>query len=299
MRDKLLITGSNGFVGTPVLENLLKLNKYDIHITTYPSITENIDGVTQHEINLLDIESVNKLIKDNSFTHLIHMAWYVGPKCQTSPLNIDWLSASLNLIKEFYENGGKKCLVTGSMSEYDFNCGLCVEDVTPLNSLSLYGQAKAALYQTISKYAKFNNFDFKWVRLFNLYGKNEKPARVIPYAITSMLKGEAVNVSDCNQVLNFLNTEDAASGIIKVFESDKAGAFNVCADDAVKLKDVLELIKKLTNYNKDINYGAIPASFEQQFVSGDNKKLKSLGWNQKISLDDGILDTINWWRSAI
>lgn len=296
MKDKLLITGASGFVGTPVLNKLLTLNKYDIHIITHKNLPENTSNIKQHSINLLNELEVTKLLEKEKFTHLIHMAWYLGRKCQNSEQNIHWLKASLNLVEQFFNNGGKKLLVTGSVSEYDFNSGICKEDSTPLNPLSLYGQTKVSLCQVINKFAQIRDIDFKWVRLFNLYGKNEKTSRIIPYAITQMLKDEAVNVSDCTQVLNFLNIEDASEGIVKIFESEKNGIFNICADEPIELKKIIELIKSLIGYSKNINYGAIPASFDSQFVSGDNTKLKELGWKQKIQLQEGLSEVINWWK---
>ena len=54
MKDKLLITGASGFVGTPVLNKLLSLNKYDIHIITHKNLPENTSNIKQHSINLLN-----------------------------------------------------------------------------------------------------------------------------------------------------------------------------------------------------------------------------------------------------
>lgn len=101
MKDKLLITGASGFVGTPVLNKLLSLNKYDIHIITHKNLPENTSNIKQHSIDLLNELEVTKLLEKEKFTHLIHMAWYLGRKCQNSEQNIHWLKASLNLVEQF------------------------------------------------------------------------------------------------------------------------------------------------------------------------------------------------------
>ena len=293
---KILITGGTGFIGTRVVRELLKRG-YEVHSLVFPPFAPEQKHLIQHEMNLMNSEEVDTFLKENSFETLVHLAWYVGPKCQISELNIDWLEASLHLIKTFYRNGGKTVLVTGSMSEYDFSYGWCREDKTPLVSLSLYGQTKAALYETINKFSIFTDLKLKWARLFNLYGPGEKPARLMPTVINSMLKGEDVKVSLCTQVQNYLYVVDAAEAIVDFLESNVDGAVNIAADTAVRLKDIVEKIKELTGFEGKILYGAVPMAFDQQFLSGDNNRLtKEVGWKQRTSLENGLKQTIQWWK---
>lgn len=294
---KVLLTGATGFIGSQVTAELLKRG-YEVHALVYPPFAPEKPNFVQHEMNLMDTKAVDDFLAQHSFENLIHLAWYVGPKCQTSPLNLDWLTTSINLIKSFQKNGGKKIVATGSMSEYDFSYGWCKEDVTPLKSLSLYGQSKAALYEVITKFAIYNKISFTWLRLFNLYGPNEKSARLMPYVINTMLKNEDVKVSPCTQIQNYLHVKDAAKAIVQCFESNINGAINICSDQAVRLREIVEKIAEYTKFKGQILWGAIPASFEQQFVSGDNSRLtKEVGWKQEISLDEGLKDAIDWWRN--
>lgn len=294
---KVLLTGSTGFIGAQVTTELLK-REYEVHALVYPPFAAEQPNLVQHEMNLLDSKAVDEFLSQHNFENLIHLAWYVGPKCQTSPLNLDWLTASINLIKSFQKNGGKKILATGSMSEYDFSYGWCKENNTPLKSLSLYGQSKAALFEVITKFATYHNMSFTWLRLFNLYGPNEKSARLMPYVINTMLKNEDVKVSTCTQIQNYLHVKDAAKAIVQCFEKDVQGDINICSDKPIQLREIVEKIAEYTDFKGQILWGAIPASFEQQFVSGDNTRLtKEVGWKQEISLEDGLKDTINWWRS--
>lgn len=293
---KVLLTGATGFIGSKVTAELLERG-YEVHALVWPEVHADNTGLIQHKMNVLDAAAVDAFLAENHFENLIHLAWYVGPKCQTSPLNLDWLTASINLIKSFQKSGGKKIVATGSMSEYDFSYGWCKEDVTPLKSLSLYGQSKAALYEVITKFAIYNKISFTWLRLFNLYGPNEKSSRLMPYVINTMLKNEDVKVSPCTQIQNYLHVKDAAKAIVQCFESNINGAVNVCSSQPIQLRTIVNKIAELTGFKGQILWGAIPASFEQQFVSGDNSRLtKEVGWKQEISLDEGLKDTIDWWR---
>lgn len=293
---KVLVTGATGYIGTNVCKTLLQKG-YEIHSIVHSN--DNCDiNMHKYKLDLLDKNAVTEFFRENKFKKLIHLAWYVGPKCQIHPINFDWLESSLHLIKTFWENEGKTVLVAGSMSEYDFSYGWCREYETPLNSLSLYGQAKASLYQTLEKFTKFHDLDLKWARIFNIYGLNEKKSRLIPYVINAMLNNEEVNVSHCNQIQNYLHIMDVANAIVQFLESDATGVVNIASSTPVRLKDIVELCKAEIGYTKKINYGTIQASFDQMFLSGDNNRLKTeVGWEETIDLQRGIKQTIDFWRN--
>ena len=97
---KVLITGATGYIGTQVCAELLKKD-YEIHAIVLPNTVNDKLLMEQHELDLMDKQAVSDFFKDNKFEKLIHLAWYVGPKCQISPLNLEWLESSLHLIKTF------------------------------------------------------------------------------------------------------------------------------------------------------------------------------------------------------
>lgn len=293
---KILVTGAAGYIGSNVCDELIKKG-YDVHAMVLSRPIDSSKKITSYKLDLMDREAVSEFLKENKFETIIHLAWYVGPKCQISPINIECLESSLHLIKTFWENGGKNVLVSGSMSEYDFSYGWCHEDKTPLNSPSLYGQTNAALFQILEKFCKFHELNLKWARIFNIYGLNEKKTRLIPYVINQMLKNEEVNVSPCTQIQNYMHISDVARALVMFLESDAVGAVNIAANAPTRLKDMIEYCKEEIGYNKAINYGALKPSFEQPFLSCDISRLRSeIGFEQSISLEAGLKDTIDFWR---
>ncbi len=295
MKEKVLVTGGTGFIGRNVVDELIKRG-YEIHSLVYPPFAPEKDGLVQYEMNLLDKESLEEFFKNHSFENLIHLAWYVGPKCHVHDLNLDWSIATLNLLKFFKESGGKKFLGAGTISEYEYKYGYLVEDQTPTDPQTLYGNSKNAIFNIAKVYCKQNNIDFKWPRIFNLYGPAEKPQRLMPSVINACLKGEDVKVSDCLKFQDYLHVEDTARGIVDVFEADIQGAVNICSGKPMQLRTIVEKIAQLTNFKGNILWGAIPAAFGDDLVCGNNEKLKSIGWTQKYSLDEGLKMTIEWWK---
>ncbi|PWL75885.1 hypothetical protein DBY21_07275 [Candidatus Gastranaerophilales bacterium] len=295
MKKKVLITGGTGFIGRNVVDELISRG-WEVHSLVFPPFAPEKEGLIQYEMNLMDTEAVNKFLKEHNFENLIHLAWYVGPKCHVHDLNLDWTLATLNLLKNFKENGGKRFAGAGTISEYEYKYGYLLEDETPTSPKTLYGESKNSIYKIASVYCKQNGIEFKWPRIFNLYGPAEKSQRLMPSVINSCLKGEDVKVSDCLKFQDYLHVKDTACGIVDVFESDIEGAVNICSGKPVQLRAIVEKIAQLTNFKGKILWGAIPAAFGDEVVVGNNEKLKSIGWSQKYSLEEGLKETIDWWK---
>lgn len=295
MTKKVLITGGTGFIGRNVVAELIKRG-YEVHSLVFPPFAPEQKGLVQYEMNLMDSNAVDKFLSEHHFENLIHLAWYVGKGCHIADQNIDWTISTLNLLTSFQKYGGKTFVGAGTISEYEYKFGYLLEDETPTSPETLYGESKNSVYKIAKTFCKQHDMKFKWPRIFNLYGPNEKPQRLMPSVINSCLKGEDVKVSDCLKFQDYLHVEDTARGIVEVFESDIQGAVNICSGKPVQLRYIVNKIAELTNFKGNILWGAIPAAFGDEVVVGNNDKLKSIGWSPKYTLDEGLQQTINWWK---
>ncbi len=292
---KVLITGATGFIGTQVVAELLRRG-YEVHSLVYPAPAPKQENLYQYEMNLMDSHAVEAFLARHKFEKLIHLAWYVGPKCHVSDLNVDWVAATLHLLRSFAQHGGKVFVGAGTCSEYEYQYGYLLEDDTPTNPQTLYGNGKNAVYHLAGIFCRQNHIAFKWPRIFNLYGPNEKPQRLMPSVILSCLQGEDVKVSDCLKFQDYLHVEDTARGIVEVFESNLEGAVNISSGTPVQLREVVNTIARLTDFHGNILWGYYPAAFGDDLVVGNNNKLKSIGWKQQYTLEEGLKQTINWWK---
>lgn len=295
MTKKVLITGGTGFIGRNVVAELIKRG-YEVHSLVFPPFAPKQKGLVQYEMNLMDSNAVDKFLSEHHFENLIHLAWYVGKGCHIADQNIDWTISTLNLLTSFQKYGGKTFVGAGTISEYEYKFGYLLEDETPTSPETLYGESKNSVYKIAKTFCKQHDMKFKWPRIFNLYGPNEKPQRLMPSVINSCLKGEDVKVSDCLKFQDYLHVEDTARGIVEAFESDIQGAVNICSGKPVQLRYIVNKIAELTNFKGNILWGAIPAAFGDEVVVGNNDKLKSIGWSPKYTLDEGLQQTISWWK---
>ncbi|MDR3279509.1 MAG: NAD-dependent epimerase/dehydratase family protein, partial [Synergistaceae bacterium] len=102
---RILVTGGTGFIGHHAVR-LLKEKKYDVVVASRES-----NASRGHYIaDILNPVSVDKMIRDIKPSHLLHLAWNVQDGYLENIKNMDWVIASLNLLKSFAENGGNRAV---------------------------------------------------------------------------------------------------------------------------------------------------------------------------------------------
>lgn len=296
---RVLITGSNGFIGRHCLRFLLERD-YELHcIIPNNGMQLDISGVQWHTVDLLNSAHTNSLIEIVRPTHLLHFAWYTKPgEYWTSVENLRWLQASLEILQAFKLNGGQRVLMAGTCAEYDWRYGYCSEQITPLNPASLYGMCKKSLYETLMSFARQENLSASWGRVFFLHGPYEPPSRLIPSVINALLDGRSAPCTQGNQIRDFLHVQDVASAFVALLDSKLDGAVNIASGEPSTLKKIIQHIAEKLGRLDLVQFGAIPTpETEPPLLVADVKRLQQeLGWSPLYSLDAGLNKTIDWWN---
>ena len=165
---KVLLTGASGFIARNCIQ-LLQNKNYDIHAVTSGTKGKppGDKNVTWHQVDLLNELAVSELLRSVKPTHLLHFGWYTEHgKFWSGEENLAWTKSTIQLLKEFKKNGGRRIVGAGTCAEYDWRYGYCSENVTPLNSSSLYGRCKNAIRSIAQEYAALNDLSFAWGRIF-------------------------------------------------------------------------------------------------------------------------------------
>jgi nucleoside-diphosphate-sugar epimerase len=295
---RVLLTGARGFIGRHCLPLLLEQN-YEVHAVYSGSSLESVPGVRWHRADLLDGGRIRELMAEVRPTHLLHLAWYTVPgKYWTSMENTTWLGASLNLFEAFSLSGGARVVVAGTCAEYDWESECCHEALTPLKPATLYGVSKHCLRLMTEALAGRLNFSAAWGRIFFLYGPHEHPARLVPSVICGLLRKERVQCSAGTQVRDFLYVKDVASAFVALLGRDVRGPVNIASGQPVAIKEVINRIADKLGGHDLIEFGALPAQGEPARLVADIGRLsKEVGWSPQYSLDQGLNQTIQWWRN--
>jgi nucleoside-diphosphate-sugar epimerase len=299
---RVLLTGATGFIGRNSIPFLLQKN-YEIHAIS--SKDQYSDGqLTWHKVDLLDPLQVAQVCSKIKPTHLLHFAWYaVHGKFWNAKENLDWVAASLSLLKQFSEQGRKRVVIAGTCAEYDWSHGngMCHEDFTPRKPASLYGTCKAALHQIVESFSKEAGLSAAWGRIFHLYGPNEHPGRFVSAVIRKLLSKEEIPCSDGNQKRDFLHVEDVASAFVTLLDSDLQGAINIASGVPTALKDVSKMIADKIGDHHLVKLGALPcpANHPLLLIADASRLTKELGWKPRYDLESGLYSTIDWWKQAV
>jgi nucleoside-diphosphate-sugar epimerase len=293
---RILVTGARGFVGRHCLP-LLQERGYEVHAVTSTGEDGVRDGVRWHRANLLTDPA--GVVRDVEPTHLLHLAWITTPGAYwTSPENLDWVAASLALLRAFT---GERAVLAGTCAEYDWSHGLCSERITPLQPATLYGECKRALQGVTEAYARQARLSIAWGRLFFLYGPDEHPARLVPSVARALLRGEEALCTSGDQIRDFLHVQDVAGAFVALLESEVTGPVNIASGTPVAVKDVIRGIAERTGRPDLLRLGArpMPAGEPPQLTADVRRLREEVGWTPGFSVDEGLDDTVAWWLAAL
>lgn len=303
---RVLVTGASGFVGRYCLPMLLERG-FEVHaVSSRPSVATGTNGSTEglcwHVADLFDAAAVNSVLQSVQPSHLLHMAWITEPRRYShAPENLDWLAASIQLVRAFHAFGGRRVVMTGSCAEYDWTHGWCSEGVTPLQPSTLYGQCKHALQSTLAAYSKQFGFSWGWGRLFFLYGPHGHPARIPGVVIESLLRGEPALCSHGGQIRDFVHIADAAKALALLVDSDVQGPVNVASGEPITIREIVLKIADHVGRRDLVRFGAIQTPpNDPPLVVADVRRLRQeLACLPDYSLASGLAATLEWRQGEL
>ena len=298
----VLVTGASGFIGSYVLYSLLKRG-YNVHaINLNKKCGIDTDGVIWHKLDLLDICSVDSIIKLLRPEGLIHLAWETKHQIYwNSDTNLDWVASSIHMLQKFYLNGGNRALIVGTSAEYQWGGAEDLSETkTPLVPSSLYGVSKNSLRQIIDKWASNSGLSWSWARLFNVYGPGEKSFRLIPNTINTLIAGNSILFDRGNIIRDFLYVEDAAEALVSLFQSDLQGPVNVASGYPLSIHELIVLISEYLGKEKLINFNAKSddSTKPKRVVACVSRLQNELGWKSAVSNTMRLQDFCNLMEAS-
>ena len=298
LMPRVLVTGATGFIGRHCLP-VLEQHGYEVHAVSSRGPLPEFPHCRWYRSDLLAANTVPALLTEVRPTHLLHLAWFARPgEYWESPANVDWVRASLALVRTFEHIGGRRAVLVGSCAEYDWRYGYCSEDTTPLAPTTLYGVSKHCLEMLVNAYAARAELSVGWGRPFFVYGPYEASSRLVPSVVQALLQEKPVYCSQGNQVRDYLYVADVAHALVTLLGSEFRGPVNIASGIPVRVKDLIRCITNVLGREQLVRMGTRSSPVDEPaFIIGDVGRLGDrVGWHPRYNMEAGILESIEWWR---
>jgi dTDP-glucose 4,6-dehydratase len=175
-------------------------------------------------------------------------------------------------------------------------------NVNPVGPRSVYDEAKRFGEALTVAHRRRHGTDACIARIFNTYGPRMRAddGRVISNFVTEALKGEPITVyGDGSQTRSFCYVDDEVDGLLALLDSGQTGPMNIGNDEERTVRDVAELVLKLTGSHSEITYRDRPEDDPTQRRPDLTRARTLLGWQPTTSFEDGLSRTIEWFRDRI
>ncbi|MGC4104640.1 NAD-dependent epimerase/dehydratase family protein [Ferruginibacter sp.] len=279
---KILVTGATGFIGGYVIAALQQRGCTVIATSSAEEkarLCSWFHTVRYIPFNLQQFDTaVNYQQYFNEPDAVIHLAWEGLPNYKSDFHVTENLPRHFAFLQNLVANGQKDITVTGTCFEYGMQQGCLSEDMEtfPANP---YAVAKDTLRKKMQALQLQTGFNFKWVRLFYMYGAGQNPNSLLSQLEKALAANQAVfNMSGGEQVRDFLPVERVAENIAAIALQQKVqGIINCCSGEPVTVKEFVQKYLAATGKNITLNLGYYPyPDYEPMEFWGDNSKLKTI-----------------------
>lgn len=300
----VLLTGATGFLGSHIAEELLNQGYNVIALKRSKSDLWRC-AKFRNRIKWIDCDILPEIesnIADCQPDILIHAAWS-GVKAVDRDNWIEQeknLSFLVSLLEIIRKTKTSKIISLGSQAEYGVFEG-SVDETHPCNPTSAYGANKVCCSTLLKTFAKLNNIEWYWIRLFSIFGPREDTNWLIPATINNLLKKKTMNLTPCEQKYDYLFSKDFAKGILSVVKnkSNKSGIYNFSSGQSIQLKELLSYLEnKLSPDRKLLQMGVIPYRPHQvmHMEGNSNKFFQAFGFKPEYNIYEGLDETINYYK---
>ncbi|MBI2011667.1 UDP-glucose 4-epimerase GalE [Candidatus Daviesbacteria bacterium] len=301
---KILITGGAGFIGSHVAKILLDLGH---QVIVYDNLSKSSqDNLDKRALFIKGDIKDRELLKKTllGIDWVIHLASLieVNESVKKPVLYADNnVLGTVELLEAMREVGVKKIIFSSSACVYGTPKTLPLTEASPLQPDNPYGASKVAVEAFLRTYHILHHFDVTILRYFNPYGpgENHQPeTHAIPNFIKAALDKRPIPLYwEGEQIRDFIYIEDLATAHTTCLNLKGFSIFNVGTNNGVKVIDVVNKLSDIFGYDVKIeNLGERAGDVNANYASSALLKSKA-GWEAKVSLDEGLKKTVEYFKS--
>ncbi|SEO70784.1 NAD-dependent 4,6-dehydratase LegB [Propionispora vibrioides] len=314
---KVLVTGGEGFIGSHLVEDLVRNGAEVTALVQYNSFNNwgwidafDKDIKSQLKVVTGDIreyDCINKFIKGQQV--VFHLAALIAiPYSYLSPMayvrtNVE---GTTNVLEACKENGIEKIVHTSTSETYGTALYVPINERHPLQGQSPYAASKIGADKMVESYYKSFNLPVATIRPFNTYGPRQSARAVIPTIISQILSGKkTLKLGKISPTRDFNYVKDTVAGFVEIAKSENTigEVINVGSNREISIGDLVGKIIGLTACSVKVicdEERLRPEKSEVNRLWADNQKMMQLtNWCPQYSLDQGLRETIDWMQNNL
>jgi len=298
---RILVTGATGFLGSYLVADLLGHGHATAVLLRPGTSRWRLEDVYQRlhviEGTLEDQDGLRGKLQGFKPDAVVHMAWRgVEGAERNSSIQAHNVPNTVRLIELAADLGATIFVGAGSQAEYGPYDRPIMED-DPTRPTTLYGIAKLATCLMSQHLCGQRSVRFAWLRIFSTYGPKDAEHWLIPSTIRSLRADGHMALTRAEQKWGFLHARDAAAAFrIAATNPDARGVYNVGSPEAPSLRETLTRLRDLVRPDAVLGFGELAYRRDQVMVlAADVSRLSRLGWKPKVSLADGLRETVAWY----
>lgn len=316
---KIFVTGACGFIGSHIIEKLVK-NNYTVKAFTLYSARgsngwlDNLEKKILKEIEIIsgDIRDQQFLIKSTKRVDVIfHLAALIGIPYSYSAVKsyIDTnVSGTFNILNAALQNNVSQSIITSTSEVYGTAKFVPITENHSLNAQSPYAATKISADQLAISFNKSFRLPLAILRPFNTFGPRQSARAIIPTILTQILnKKQTIRLGNLHPRRDFTYVEDTAEAFLKSIKNKKINGqvINLGTGFEVSILEILEILKKDYNFKfkiKSDNFRIRKKSSEVERLLSSNEKAKEiLDWEPKykglVGFKMALKKTIDWFKN--
>lgn len=312
---KVLVTGSEGFIGSHLTERLVELGAEVTALVQYNSFNnwgwiDSFDENIKKSIKVItgdvrEYDGMKRIIKGQQV--VFHLAALIAiPYSYLSPMayvrtNVE---GTTNVLEACREYDIEKVVHTSTSETYGTALYVPIDEKHPMQGQSPYSASKIGADKIAESFYRAFNLPVATIRPFNTYGPRQSARAVIPTIISQILSGKKeIKLGSLTPTRDFNYVKDTAEAFVKIAESDKTigEVINAGTNCEITIGDTVKKIINIIGEDVRIicdNERIRPEKSEVNRLWADNSKIKNLTeWRPKYSLDEGLQETVNWIKN--
>jgi len=294
----ILITGGAGFIGSHLVERLVKEGYRVIlvdnllrgNMNNLPRLLKDVEFV---EGDIRNYELMDDIVrKVDTVIHLAALS-RVMPSIENPELCFENNVKGTEIIARLCSKYNRKLIFSSSREVYGTAKYLPVDESHPLNPENPYGASKVAAESIIKAYSKCYGLNYTTLRLTNVYGPRDFD-RVIPTFIEKSVKNENLIVYGEEKLMDFIYISDVVEAFIKALNANEMNlTLNIGSGVGTKILELAKLIQDMVGGRGGIIIKKTRKGEIERFVSDIKKAREVLRWEPKTALKDGIKELLN------